>query len=332
MVKNTFDSKPVFIVGMNGSGTTMLLDCLDSHPLLYGFRRETKVIPYFVETLQDYGDLDDDGNFCRLWEDVRNIPDFHHVNQGLAPPLPEDWRDYPRDLAAVLDGIFLYFAGREGKSRWCEKTPMHALHIALLGEIFPSAKFIHIIRDGRACAASFHRRWGRSPELTIYRWKHVVSEAQKQARDVPGRYLDLTYEDMTREPEPWMRKVCSFLDVPFDERVLTTSRERPVTIGAQNKNIVVVEDRWRSHFSSQQIESLEKIAGSTLDRLGYQTTNPDGDKDPNMLLRRCWLYSDFVKLGLSDLRQAVSKRDGSALRLLKEKIGRSIKQRTTTKY
>jgi hypothetical protein len=332
MLEQTHDSQPVFIIGMNGSGTTMLLDCLDSHPSLYGFRRETKVIPYLIESLQKYGDLNDDANFRRLWDEVRNIPDFHHVNHGVVPPLPEDWRNYPRDLGAVLDGVFRYFAAREGKARWCEKTPMHALHIRRLAEIFTNAKFIHIIRDGRACAASFHRRWGRSPALTVYRWKHVVREAQLQARQIPGRYLELRYEDITREPEPRMREVCSFLDVPFDERVLSTSRERPVTIGAQNKNIVAVEDRWRSHFSPRKIEGLEKIAGHTLDQLGYETTNPDGDRDPNAFLRRYWLYSDFIKLGFSDIRRGLSGRDGGALKSLAEKIGRSIKQRTTTKY
>ena len=157
-------SEPVFVVGMNGSGTTMLLDCLDNHPDLFGFRRETKIIPYFIQSAGKYGDLSDDKNFRKMWDDFRSISFFKYVNNGKIVPLPKSWKDAPRSAAGIIDCTLSYFAEKDGKHRWCEKTPMHAQHICLLADSFPNAKFIHIIRDGRACAASFHRRWGYKPE------------------------------------------------------------------------------------------------------------------------------------------------------------------------
>lgn len=332
MLDDLTNSEPIFVVGMNGSGTTMLLDCLDSHPELYGFRRETKVIPYFIASLETYGDLSVDKNFRRLWDDFRSIPDFRHVNKGVTPPLPENWRDSPRNLAAVIDHFFQYFAASTVKSRWCEKTPMHALHIVELGSLFSRAKFIHIIRDGRACAASFHRRWGHTPELTIFRWKHVVREAQRQGNLVESRYFELKYEDLTRDPDMWMMKICNFLSIPFHEEILKPSRSRPVTTGSEELQIIVKEDIWRMYFSDKKLLGLEDIAGSTLDDLGYETNNSTGDKEPNRLMRRFWLCKDYLRLGIAEFRNILLGRGKKSWRFFFEKIIRSIRQRTTTKY
>ena len=54
-------AEQIFIVGMNGSGTTMLLDCLANHSMLFGFPGETKVLPSFLERESQYGDLADEG-------------------------------------------------------------------------------------------------------------------------------------------------------------------------------------------------------------------------------------------------------------------------------
>jgi hypothetical protein len=55
--------KPVFIVGMNGSGTTMMLDHLGRHPELFGFKTETYILPHYLLVEAKYGDLKVDGNF-----------------------------------------------------------------------------------------------------------------------------------------------------------------------------------------------------------------------------------------------------------------------------
>ena len=123
------ESEPVFVVGMNGSGTTMLLDCLGRHPSLYAFPKETRLIPYLMARQSAYGDLRVDANYRALWEDVRNLAVFREVNAHAPVPLPDDWREQPRSLAAVLDRVFCHFAAGRGKRRWAEKTPQHVQHL-----------------------------------------------------------------------------------------------------------------------------------------------------------------------------------------------------------
>src|SRR3546814_13156739 len=99
------ECEPVFIVGMNGSGTTMLHDCLNNHPAFYGFPIETKILPVYLERRAKYGDLAIDANFLRLWNDLRNIVYFRIMNGREAPPLPKDWAERERqDRKRVVQG------------------------------------------------------------------------------------------------------------------------------------------------------------------------------------------------------------------------------------
>ncbi len=292
------NAEPVFVVGMNGSGTTMLLDSLGRHRALYAFPQETRLIPHLYARRAQFGDLQDDGSFLRLWDEVRRLMVFRHANGGVEVPLPEDWADYPRDLSAVLDGVFRHFAARQQKSRWCEKSPQHAQHLQALAALFPRARFVHIIRDGRDCAASFHRRWKRTPELTMHRWKRVVREARRQGAAVGhDRYLELTYEAFTSEPELWLRRVCAFLGLEFDAAVLQSAQPWTETASegaAGPTGFLANSGKWRHYFSAGRLARLERIGGSTLQALGYETGHPEADRDLGNLERRLYAVKDVL--------------------------------------
>lgn len=331
MSSTVVESKPVFIVGMNGSGTTMLLDCLDNHPDIYGFRRETKIIPYFIQKAGKYGDLSHDENFRKMWEDFRSISFFKYVNKGNKVPLPENWQSTPRSAAGVIDGTLNYFAEKDGKSRWCEKTPMHAQHISLLAENFPNARFIHIIRDGRACAASFHRRWGYAPDLTVYRWKHIIEDAQRQGESIPDRYFELYYEKLTDDPETCLKNVCRFLQVPYDPSIITLSRVRAFS-GSSDAVITKREEYWREYFSADQIDAFGLVAGKIMHRLGYDTEHPDGDEEPGILRIKYWMYRDNIKQGLNILRnEVIHRKKGGKWDDMSSRILNAIRQRFTNR-
>ena len=93
--------EPVFVVGMNGSGTTMLLDNLGRHPQLYAFPMETRLIPHLVATCHRFGDLNQDDNFRRLWDEVLGLTVFEYANGHSKLPLPEDWRNKKPEVSAM---------------------------------------------------------------------------------------------------------------------------------------------------------------------------------------------------------------------------------------
>jgi hypothetical protein len=289
--------EPVFIVGMNGSGTTMLLDCLGRHPELYAFPEETRLIPYLMAREASYGDLSMDENFRRLWDEVRSLPVFREANGNVPVPLPDNWRDRRRGLASILDAVFRHFAANQGKLRWAEKTPQHVQHIEALAAMFPRARFLHVIRDGRDCAVSFHRRWFRRPELTIFRWKKVVAMGMAQGGKIgPSRYLEVRYEDLTAHPEPALRAICGFLDLPFDAAVLESDQPYLVADpGGDGGGLRVNSGKWQRYFSERTRERLERIAGGMLARCGYETTRPNSDVDIAGWQRRYWATTEATR-------------------------------------
>ena len=283
-------SDPIFIVGMNGSGTTLVLNSLGRQSTLYGFPGESQIIPRFILKLHRYGSLLDDANYLALWTDIRTSYPFRRYNNGAPVPLPSGWQSHPRTLAAVFDGVFGYFARAQGKSRWCEKTPMNALHIERLAATFPRSRFIHVIRDGRDCAVSLKRRMKYVPELTMYRWKRVVREARRQGTLIGDRYLELRYEEVTAEPEHWFQQVCAFIEVSFEEGIVSppqdgTARRNPTYHIIKKGPIVHDGLRWPSELSPDEIASLDRIGGHLLIELGYEAGDDANDLDPSRYAR-----------------------------------------------
>lgn len=280
---------PVFIVGMNGSGTTMLLDCLGRHPALYAFPREVRLIPFILKQAGRFNNLTDVADRIAFADWLLALPVFdmaaaeQPVARGpLMAGLAATLADCPAMPAAVFDRLLLAFAATAGKTRWSEKSPQNAQHIALLAEAFPTARFVHVIRDGRDAAASFHRRWLRDPELTIFRWKKVVRLARSAGAALPAeRYFETSYETLTNDPEVTLRTICGFLDLPFDPVVLESSRPY-LKAAAEGSGISRNSGNWKTHFNAAQQQRLETIAGAALTECDYAVADAAKQSDQDL--------------------------------------------------
>src|SRR5207247_10236236 len=120
------------------------------------------------------------------------------------------------DLFSTGDGFRTFCrlsARKPNKPRYGDKTPVYCEHVALIESILPEAHFIHIIRDGRDASLSLRQTWFAPaqdiPTLALY-WRKMVCQARdagKQSR----AYLELSYEDLIRNPRPLLEPVCRFL-------------------------------------------------------------------------------------------------------------------------
>lgn len=305
----------------------MLLDHLDRHPLLYGFPLETKILPYFLSKQAHGLDLCSDANFLGLFREMGRAYPFLAANRGNPIEPPENWHALPRTVAAIFDYIMNEFAKRKGKMRWCEKSPMHVQHIAELSTAFSNAQFIHVIRDGRDCAASFHRRWGYSPDSTIYRWRRAIVEGRSQGLRLPAdRYLEVFYERLTADPVKQLERICRFLQIAFDPGMLHAARDTLRVKGMAETAIVENSGRFKDYFTTEKLAYLEAIAGATLASLGYETTQPDGSRVPSPPLLAYWRLRDRARFTARLITNKLRAPRPFPWRLLTSRVLRSMRQ------
>jgi hypothetical protein len=187
-----------------------------------------------------------------------------------------------QSYADLVEAIMSEKARSMGKSRWGDKTPFYTADIDVLWEIFPEAKIIHLVRDGRDVVISQAKmEWlSRSlPRLAAdWRWKTTICH---KVGTVRGRshFLELKYEDLVTNTEPSLRRVCDFLDETFAPEMLeyhrTAEEEVPGKSLRWHRSSVSPPDPnkvgvWRQELSKSDRIIFEQIAGETLELFGYE--------------------------------------------------------------
>ena len=169
-----------------------------------------------------------------------------------------------------------------------EKTPHNLLGMELLGRLFPRARFLHVVRDGRAVAASLVKQEWVYPgtgELVPYckdhgsaarYWGEMITEVRTQALTVQDRYMEVIYEELVTQPEQVMRKVLAFVGQPWEDQVVhhqdAEQRLSPVESSSEAVSRAVntdAVDRWRRELTGEQVQEIESVAGEILSWLGY---------------------------------------------------------------
>lgn len=107
------------------------------------------------------------------------------------------------------------------------QEPDNTPHMRFLHEIFPNAKFVYMIRDGRDSAYSYFTReldaYNTSQDLSWHldRWNRVNEIANEACESMGERQCyRLKYEQLVDEPEPFLRELVEFLDLPWTDNLL----------------------------------------------------------------------------------------------------------------
>ncbi len=198
------DPRPVFVLGMPRSGTSLTEQILASHSEVSGAGE----LSYAYDTAHSIKEITGEKfpqNLERLSaEQYRELGDYYlsrHVDEHLA-------------ARYVID-----------------KTPLNFQYIGLLGLALPGAKFIHCHRDPVANCFSIHRmpfdeRQTYAHDLVALGkyYTRYWDMMQRWKAMFPGRILDVRYEDTVADIERQARRMLDFLDLPFEEGVLEFHR------------------------------------------------------------------------------------------------------------
>ena len=184
-------------------------------------------------------------------------------------------------LGEVITTLFGLHLPSIGTARWGDKTPGYLTEVDRLHTVLPQARFIHLVRDGRDVCLSLKRTgWHGETTLEIARyWGSAVAAAHDAGQSLPPRqYLEIAYERLVLDTEKVLRRVCEFLDEPFDSRMLRFYETAGENIPSRSKGHLTKTyrpprpsdvNRWKKELPRRQTAVFEAFAGSTLEKTGY---------------------------------------------------------------
>ena len=284
-----------FVVGLTRSGTTLLRMMLDAHPELT-VPPETHFVPDLIKAATQESGAE--AMLAALTEN-RTWGDFGVATEDMRQRLA---RLEPGDAAGAVRAFFRAYAERQGKPRWGDKTPAYMLAVTRIGRTLPEARFIHLIRDGRDVALSQTARAINEqppPPEQAARWVKRISKSREQAAKLGGeRYIEARYEDLVRDPEPVLRRVCELVDLDYDGRMLTYHERAAGRLqemagelrseGSHAKQEAGYRidnhapttkppdpgklDKWRREMDPADLAAYDEVAGDLLRELGYEVT------------------------------------------------------------
>lgn len=271
---------PLFVLGVRRSGTTLLRVMLDRNTEL-AVPDESYFIPQIAHRHPRKVDP------VSFLEDVRRLPTL--VEWGLSAEAVAERLRPGMTPGEAIGAIFAAYADVHGKPRWGDKTPLYMQYLPLLERLFPTARFVHLVRDGRDAALSFlsvprgimTEGWGYPTDAAGFArlWRTEVNAARALGRRVGAeRYLEVRYEDLVREPASELRRVCGFVGLEYQEDMLayvghSDSARKPHQQRLNQPPTAGVRD-WRTELTPADGAAFEAVAGDVLGMLGYETRLP----------------------------------------------------------
>jgi hypothetical protein len=269
---------PLFIVGNDRSGTTMLRLILDRGPDV--------AIPPESMFLTDLADRRADGG-PRTPEAVRALVDeiWRHPKVRLWQ-LPGDPPEPPPGLTGLdayrfaVEAPFRAYAARHGKPRWGDKTPHYVHHVDALLEVWPDARFVVLVRDGRDVALSLKRMpfgpnnaWAAGPW-----WARGIRAGADAQRRHPEQVRTVRYEDLVADPERRVREICAFLELAYEPQMLDLAQaDRSRVVPDQSGWFPTLFEgvntrsagRWQTEMPERDQRLFALHARAELEALGY---------------------------------------------------------------
>ncbi len=264
----------VFIGGCARSGTTLLGSMLGAHSECLCTPESQFKTDVFLRMRNSEKTIADIEYGLYL---IKNHWRFKIWGLPLNLCLKEKIHSY-QDLIKFVVRVYGEKVGKPTPKIWIDHTPTNMKYSATLLNIFPDAKFIHIVRDGRAVASSLiPLDWGPNTiDKAAYFWlKRVQYGIQAEESIKNGQIVRISFEELVENPKETLEGLCSFLNITFQSQMVKgagfnvpsyTVKQHSLIGNPPDKNRINI---WEKKLTPRQVEIFESIAGDLLLKLGY---------------------------------------------------------------
>ena len=285
---------PIFIIGNPRSGTSMFRLMLTSHQNL-AIAPESGFMLWWKNKYSDWSVEDNTDRLDEFISDLFTSRRFEYWELKESEVKSFIKEQQPMKYSELISLVYMLWAKKIDKEDavWGDKNNYYLNHIPELNELYPDAKFIHIIRDGRDVATSYmklseiknkvHLAPNLPDEIAVIakEWTSNISTILASLSRIENeKYTEIRYEDLISNPELELKRICQFLNLVYDESMLGFNEYnrkhnlepkdymswKAETYKKLNSDAV---GKWKSILSLDQIAIFEKIAKEPLNRFNY---------------------------------------------------------------
>lgn len=269
--------RPIFVGGCARSGTTLLGAMLGAHS-------ECLCVPesqFMIELLRSYNWNKDQVNMPYILSTIKNHWRFRVLWGLVIEPASVSYEELIPSYPGLVEWLVKMYGKKVGKSNprfWIDHTPLNIRYAATLSELFPEAKMIHLVRDGRGVASSvIPLDWGPNTVTKAAHWwvEHVAYGLAVESSLEENQIMRVRYEDMISNPEATLRELCSYLEIDYQPEIIKARGFKvPSYQSAEHALIGKEPDRnrlnaWEKELTPRQVEIFEGLTFDFLRYLGY---------------------------------------------------------------
>lgn len=277
----------IYIMSSERSGSNLLRSMLGGHSTVSA-PIALHILKTFSKHLSYYGELNE-ASVKALAEDVSKLIAVKDSTIKWEMDIPAEDLLHGLEsysLTAVARNAYQRFAEKEAKVHWVNKENNLFEFAYDIHSHFPEDKFVYLVRDGRDVASSDKKLPHRNRHIFLLaeQWKKEQQMCIQISQELSPKTVHiLRYEDLISAPEVELKKLCSFLELPFEEGMLNYHQKEASKSSAgksemwSNISKPVLSSnmaKFKKVLSTREIRIFESVCQNELMALGYPLMHP----------------------------------------------------------
>ncbi|WP_340103275.1 sulfotransferase family protein [Rhodohalobacter sp. 8-1] len=313
------EKKLIFIGGFPSGGTDLLKNVLNAHPAVHinGEMPFLYKLPTHLPFAVNDSYTQEETNKLLEWLSDHDIWDNLTNKESMQKSI------YNLNGRSISKYQFFYeLFSKIERDVWGNKTPQNSENAEILFKLFPDSKLIVVTRDVRDVVLSWKKKWGKNPYLVADKWASRMSHVHDLAQ-VNDRILLLKFEDLLSETERVTKGICQFIEIEWDERMLTYHKHTDTIVdGKINYGNPIKKgnkQKWKTTAKPKFIRRIEEIAFDGMEKLNYDTAHAKEVKPLSHFYKKYGIMYDVLAMLLVGNR---AKENNS----FKDRISEVVKQ------